>query len=106
MSECPGRRQEPALGVFGVQPHLDGMAGGGHGFLSERQRLARPDPQLPLDQIEPGDHLGDWMLDLKARVHLHEIEGAIPIQEELDGAGIGVTDRLREAYRRSAQARR
>jgi hypothetical protein len=40
----------------------------------QRQRLAGGDAQLPLDQVEPGDHLGDRVLDLQARVHLHEVE--------------------------------
>ena len=40
--------------------------------LRQRQRLAGGDAQLPFDQIEAGDHLGDRMLDLQAGVHLHE----------------------------------
>ena len=40
--------------------------------LRQRQRLARGHAQLPLHQVEAGDHLGDRMLDLQPGVHLHE----------------------------------
>ena len=43
-------------------------------LLRQRQRLAGGDAQLPLDQVEPGDHFGHRMLDLQPRVHLHEVE--------------------------------
>ena len=42
--------------------------------LRERQLLARRHAQLPLDEIEPRDHLRHRMLDLQPRVHLHEVE--------------------------------
>ena len=61
---------------------------------ARRQRLARGDAQLPLDQVEAGDHLGDRMLDLQPRVHLHEIERAVLLGDELDGAGADIADRL------------
>ena len=44
----------------------------------QRQRLAGGDPQLPFDQVDAGDHLGDRMLDLQPRVHLHEPEAVGP----------------------------
>ena len=50
------------------------MAGQPDVLLAERQRLPRGDAELPLDQVEPGDELGDGVLDLQARVHLHEEE--------------------------------
>ena len=65
----------------------------------ERQGLARGDAQLPFDEVESGDRLGDGMLDLQARVHFHEIEGAVRADDELDRARIHVTDRLRRAHR-------
>jgi len=34
------------------------------------------------------------MFDLEARVHLHEVIAAVLIEEELDGAGIVIIDRL------------
>ena len=36
------------------------------------------------------------MLDLQARVHLEEVERAVRVEQELDRAGVGVADRLRD----------
>ena len=65
----------------------------------QRQRLAGGDAQLPLDQIEAGDHLGHRMLDLQPRVHLHEVEAAVGMGDELDRARADVADRLRRLDR-------
>ena len=51
---------------------------------------------MPFHQIEPGDRFGDRMLDLQARVHLHEPEAALfepaaAVGDELDGAGAFVS---------------
>ena len=54
---------------------------------SKPERLAAGDAQLQFDQIEPGDRLGDGMLDLQPRVHLHEIELAAAIEQEFQRAG-------------------
>ena len=70
-------------------------------LLLERQRCACGDGELPLDQIEAGDRLGHRVLDLEARVHLHEAEGAVAGDDELDGAGIDVADRASGAHRGS-----
>ena len=77
MRKRAGGRQEAALRILGVQPRLDGVAGQRDLLLGERQRFTRRDSDLPLDQIEPGDHFGDRMLHLQAGVHLHEIESAV-----------------------------
>ena len=42
--------------------------------LRDRQRLARGDADHQLDQVEAGRRLGDRVLHLDARVHLHEVE--------------------------------
>ena len=98
------RRQEAALRIFGVQPRLDRMAAARDCRLLERQPFARGDTQLPFDEVEPGDHFGDRMLDLQARVHLEEIElGAV--EQELDRAGAAITDRLCRRHRRCAHRR-
>ena len=47
------------------------------------------DPDLLDDEIEPGDHLGDGVLDLEAGVHLDEVELAVLI-EELDRADAAI----------------
>ncbi len=36
------------------------------------------------DEVEPGDHLGDGVLDLHARVHLEEVELALLVHQELE----------------------
>ena len=46
--------------------------------------------------------LGDRVLDLDARVHLHEVVVALLVDEELDRARALVADRLREFHRRLA----
>ena len=56
---------------------LDRVAGDRHLPLPERQPLARGDADLLLDDVDAGDHLGHRMLDLHARVHLHEVEAAV-----------------------------
>ena len=56
-------------------------------------RLARGDADLLLDDVDAGDLLGHGMLDLYARVHLHEVEAAVDIEKELDRAGVHVVDR-------------
>ena len=44
----------------------------------ERQRVAAGDAELPFDEVEAGDRLGDRVLDLQAGVHLHEPEAVGP----------------------------
>ena len=63
-------------------------------FLLQRQRLAGGDAQLPFDQIQAGDHFGDRVLDLQAGVHLHEVEGAVLVGDELDRAGADIANCL------------
>ena len=54
------------------------------------------DVELELDEVGAGDHLGDRVLDLEARVDLHEREAPLAgLVEELDGAGAAVARRLR-----------
>ena len=50
------------------------MAWPRHGDLVLRSGSGSPDgdAQLPFDQVEAGDRLGDRVLDLQAGVHLHE----------------------------------
>ena len=85
-----------AGGVLGVDPHLDGVATalGEDLVLRHRQGLAGRHADLPLDEVDAGDRLGHRVLDLQAGVHLEEEELAILI-DELDGAGVGSSRRLR-----------
>ncbi len=102
VEEPPGRRQEPLVRVLGVDPGLEGVAVDPELLLGERERLAGRDPELPLDEVEPGDHLGDRVLDLQPGVHLHEEEGAGGVDDELHRAGADVADRPRRLHRRPA----
>ena len=67
--------------VLGVDAALDGVALEAHVALREGQPLAGGDADLLLHQVDAGDHLGDRVLHLDARVHLHEVEGAVLVEE-------------------------
>ena len=54
--------------------------------------LAGGDADHLLDEIDAGDQLGDGVLDLQARVHLQEEEGAVLAGHELHRAGAVVAD--------------
>src|SRR6185503_7264504 len=62
------------------------------------ERLAATDPDLQLDQIGPGELLGEPVLDLQARVHLEE-RGLAVADQELDRAHADVADALYEPHR-------
>ncbi len=90
--EPAGRRQEASLRVLRVEPRLDRVTPAPDLFLSKRQRFTRRHAELPLDQVQPRDHLGHRVLDLQARVHLEKVEAATVVQE-LDRARPLVFDR-------------
>lgn len=96
-------RQEVVLRVFRVDAELHRIAAAGDLRLFVAQRLAGGDAQLFLHDVDPGDHLGNWMFYLKSCVHFHEIERIICVHQELDGAGVLVADGERGAHRQLAQ---
>ena len=51
--------------------------------------------QLPLDEVGPGDHFSDRVLDLQARVHLHEVKVLLVVHDELDRSCDGTRHRMR-----------
>ena len=58
------------------------------------QPVAAGDEDLAAHEVDAGDHLGDRVLDLDARVDLDEEElAALDVEQELDGAGAAVADR-------------
>ena len=79
--------------MLGVDAALDGVA-----FDLDLRRqdgaetLTGCDAQLGLYEIDAGNGLGDRMLHLNAGVHFDEVELAILVHEELDGAGVLVAD--------------
>ena len=53
--------------------------------------MALRDQDLRLDQVDAGDHFGDGVLDLDARVDFDEVELlGVDVVEEFDGAGVAV----------------
>src|SRR3546814_292154 len=89
-----------SVGVFGVEARLDRMAGRPQRLLGLRQRFPPRDPDLPFDEVGAGDELGDRVLHLETRVHLHEVEAGVAlgievlgVEDEFDGAGAFVADR-------------
>src|SRR5215813_13781982 len=78
--------------VFGVDAAFDGVAYEDQLVLSVVQFFSGGDSDLGGDQIRDCDHLGDRVLDLDARVHLHEIKTAVLVEQEFDGPRVAVTD--------------
>ena len=94
--ELAGTRQEALVRVFGIQAQFDRVAVLRDRLVADqrtRQRVAGRDAQLQFDQIEAEHHLGDRMLDLQARIDLHEIEIAARPDDEFDRAGVDVVER-------------
>ena len=99
----PARGQEARSDVLRVQPCFDRVAVDGGDDRVVGERLALRDQQLHAHEVEAGDHLGDRVLDLQARVHLEEEELALLVHHELDGARTDVPERLRGGDRRVAE---
>src|SRR5277367_6406563 len=79
--------------MLGVDAALDGVAANLEGLGDDAGKLlAAGDAQLRLYEVDAGDHLGDRVLDLDARVHLDEVELAVFVHEELDSASVLVAD--------------
>src|SRR5687768_10681062 len=100
--DAAGGRKESVCSVFTRDSALDRPAARFDLFLFEGETLTSRYTQLPLHQIDPGHELSDRMLDLKARVHLQEIEIVFAVEEELARAGVYVARCAREAHCRFA----
>ena len=72
---------------------------------SIRERPAGRDPDLRLDDVDPGHRLGDAVLHLDAGVDLHEVEPAVPVDQELERPGVHVADGPRRRRDEPADAR-
>ena len=84
--------------MLGVDPALDRVTASLEAATNS-ELLAPGQPQLLLDQIDTCHHLGDWVLDLNAGVHLHEIEAPCALQEKLDRAGVLVSNMPGQSHR-------
>ena len=100
----PALRHEAPGDVLGAETHLDRVAVQADIVLRERQRFAAGDTQLQFDQVEPGDRFRHRVFDLETRVHFHEMKLAAGVEQELDGAGALVADRLDRRHRRRSHA--
>ena len=63
-----------------------------HVVLGEAERFAFSNANLIANDIGQRHHFSDGMLDLDARVHLHEIETLVLVEQELEGAGARITN--------------
>ena len=82
----PGEGRKSLSGSSELIRHSKRMAAGGDLVLAEREGLAGGDPDLLLDEVDAGDHLGDGVLDLDPGVDLDEVEVVVGVDEELAGA--------------------
>src|SRR6266478_4241881 len=96
------RGHEVGVGVLGVDAAFDGVAAEGNVLLRVAELLPCGDPDLLAHQVAPRHELGHGVLDLQPRVDLEEVELAVAIHEELDGAGIYVARRPRDPAGRLA----
>ena len=101
----PRRRRKATRGILRVQTHLNGVTRHPDVILAQPQRLAQRNPYLHLHQIHARHHLRHRMLHLNARVHLHEAEPPLPIQQILNRTRATVVDAARRTNRRRAHLR-
>ena len=107
----PVEGRKPLSGFSAYSRASIGVAVALDRVLRQRQRFARRHAQLPFDQIEAGDRLGDRVLDLQARVHFHEPDavGAQALRrigDEFDRAGAHIAHGLGRLDRRAVTAAR
>src|SRR5471032_605375 len=63
------------------------------------ERLTGGDAQHAFDQIQPGDHFGDRMLDLQTGIDLEEIKFiACGVINKFDGTGAAIIHRLAQLH--------
>ena len=86
-----GSGREVARDVFGVDPRLDRMPAA---LVAAGPFEPLPGGHLELlaDEVDPGHELGHRMLDLQARVQLHEVEAALRAEQELERPGVLVAE--------------
>ena len=87
--------EKAVFGVFGRdaaldrRPHRADRVLVAEADLRVVEPVALGDANLPTDDVDPGDLLGDGVLDLDPRIDLDEIEPAgVGINEELDRPGV------------------
>src|SRR6185369_9805285 len=88
-----GAGLELVLRVLCVDAEFDGVAAQRDVRLREAERFARRDPDLGGHEIEPGQDLGDGVLDLDPAVDLDEEEVADGVDQELERPDVLVAGR-------------
>src|SRR5690349_2548031 len=67
------RRRKKALGgIFGIDPTFNHVASAYDVFLLEFKIAGRRDTNLLLNEIDPGQYLGNRVFDLNSRIHFEE----------------------------------
>ncbi len=85
---------EVLVGILGVDTALNDVAVGEDAVLGSCQLCAGGDPDLPLNDVKTGDHLGNAVLDLQTCIHFHKVEVVVHVEQELNGARVYVVDSL------------
>src|SRR3569832_618008 len=96
-------RQEIVYRIYGIDAEFHGEAAALDVARLVTQRQIGGDADLLLHDVDAGDLFRHRVLHLQARVHLHEIELAVLVHEEFDGAGVLIFHGLRRAHRELAE---
>ena len=98
------------FGVFGGDAALDGRAVQRDIRLLGKRKRRRVqgvpfgNANLRLHEVDAGDHFGDGVLDLDARIDFDEVPAiGVGIEEEFDGAGVAVAGFARQGDGRAAE---
>src|SRR5678815_1226727 len=89
--------------ILRIDAQLDGVAPLRELTLNPRHRLAGSDANLRGDEIDTDHLLGDWMLNLQARVHLQEVERGLvapAFEQEFDRSRVAVPRGARYGHSR------
>ena len=110
MAQTPRRRQKIIGWVLGIKPRLDCVTIYAQRRLHQWQGRAKGHMQLPCDQINASDRLGDRMLNLQPCVHFHKPEPvrAQPIRgvdDKFDRSRPLVANHLSRCHRRLPHCR-
>ena len=81
-------RHKIIFGIFGIDPHFNGMSPYLHVLLFKGQFLAQGKLYLGTDDINAGYHFRNGMFYLDPGVNFHEIEVHVLVDQEFDGSGV------------------
>ena len=91
MNKLAYRWQKSLFRIFCIDARFNRMAMQLQLMLQFRKTLTISYTTLPFNQIDTSHHLSHRMLNLKTRIHFHEIKTAVLIRNELDCACTNVT---------------